>query len=128
MENVSGRKSDLSDAEWLADVAAQGMVRPSIVSPPGTRKSCTGCSDVPGPAWKRAKRYATPLGRPWPGSGASCQRWAVQHGDRARGQPASGDRRVRRDAGRHSFDGAHAGDDCARWRHRDAPTTPDRAC
>ena len=30
---VPGRKSDLSDAEWLADVAAHGMVRPSFVPP-----------------------------------------------------------------------------------------------
>jgi transposase len=31
VKNVPGRKSDLSDAEWLADVAAHGMVRPSLV-------------------------------------------------------------------------------------------------
>lgn len=34
VKNVPGRKSDLSDAEWLADVAAHGMVKPSFV-PPG---------------------------------------------------------------------------------------------
>jgi transposase len=27
VKNVPGRKTDLSDAEWLADVAAHGMVR-----------------------------------------------------------------------------------------------------
>ena len=31
VKNVPGRKSDLGDAEWLADVAAHGMVRPSFV-------------------------------------------------------------------------------------------------
>ena len=31
VKNVPRRKSDLSDAEWLADVAAHGMVRPSSV-------------------------------------------------------------------------------------------------
>lgn len=31
VKNVPGRKSDMSDAEWLADVAAHGMVRPSMV-------------------------------------------------------------------------------------------------
>jgi transposase len=36
--NVPGRKSDLSDAEWLADVAAHGMVRPSFVPPPEIRE------------------------------------------------------------------------------------------
>jgi len=33
VKKVPGRKSDLSDAEWLADVAADGMVRPSFVPP-----------------------------------------------------------------------------------------------
>jgi transposase len=37
VKNVPGRKSDLSDAEWLADVAAHGMVRPSLVPPPAIR-------------------------------------------------------------------------------------------
>lgn len=37
VKNVPGRKSDLSDAEWLADVAAHGMVRPSFVPPPAIR-------------------------------------------------------------------------------------------
>jgi transposase len=37
VKNVPGRKSDLSDAEWLADVAAHGMVRPSLVPPPEIR-------------------------------------------------------------------------------------------
>ncbi len=31
VKRVPGRKTDLSDAEWLADVAAHGMVRPSFV-------------------------------------------------------------------------------------------------
>jgi transposase len=31
VKNVPGRKTDVSDAEWLADVAAHGMVRPSFV-------------------------------------------------------------------------------------------------
>lgn len=38
MKNVPGRKTDLSDAEWLADVAAHGMVRPSFVPPPEIRE------------------------------------------------------------------------------------------
>jgi len=38
VKNVPGRKSDLSDAEWLADVAAHGMVRPSFVPPPAIRE------------------------------------------------------------------------------------------
>ncbi len=38
VKNVPGRKSDLSDADWLADVAAHGMVRPSFVPPPPIRE------------------------------------------------------------------------------------------
>jgi transposase len=37
VKNVPGRKTGMSDAEWLADVAAHGMVRPSFV-PPGVRE------------------------------------------------------------------------------------------
>lgn len=38
VKNVPGRKTDASDAEWLADVAAHGMVRPSFVPPPAVRE------------------------------------------------------------------------------------------
>jgi transposase len=38
VKNVPGRKTDLSDSEWLADVAAHGMVRPSFVPPPEIRE------------------------------------------------------------------------------------------
>src|SRR5436190_17576501 len=38
VKNVPGRKTDMSDAEWLADVAAHGMVRPSFVPPPPVRE------------------------------------------------------------------------------------------
>ncbi len=37
VKNVPGRKTDMSDAEWLADVCAHGMVRPSLVPPPEIR-------------------------------------------------------------------------------------------
>jgi transposase len=38
VKNVPGRKTDMSDAEWLADVAAHGMVRSSFVPPPAIRE------------------------------------------------------------------------------------------
>ncbi len=38
VKKVPGRKTDLSDAEWLSDVAAHGMVRPSFVPPPPIRE------------------------------------------------------------------------------------------
>jgi transposase len=37
VKRVPGRKTDVSDAEWLADVAAHGMVRASFVPPPAIR-------------------------------------------------------------------------------------------
>jgi transposase len=37
VKRVPGRKTDISDAEWLADIAAHGMVRPSYVPPPPIR-------------------------------------------------------------------------------------------
>jgi transposase len=38
VRNVPGRKTDLADAAWLADVVAHGMVRPSFVPPPPIRE------------------------------------------------------------------------------------------
>jgi transposase len=38
VKRVPGRKTDMSDAEWLADVMAHGMVRPSFVPPPPIRE------------------------------------------------------------------------------------------
>lgn len=38
VKRVPGRKTDLSDAEWLADVAAHGMVRANFVPPPPIRE------------------------------------------------------------------------------------------
>jgi transposase len=38
VKKVPGRKTDLTDAEWLSDVAAHGMVRPSFVPPPPIRE------------------------------------------------------------------------------------------
>lgn len=34
VRNVPGRKSDVSDAQWLADLLAHGLVRGSFVPPP----------------------------------------------------------------------------------------------
>lgn len=38
VKNVPGRKTDLNDAEWLADVVAHGMVKPSFVPPDEIRE------------------------------------------------------------------------------------------
>jgi transposase len=36
--NMAGRKSDVSDAAWLADLGAHGLLRGSLVSPPPIRR------------------------------------------------------------------------------------------
>ena len=38
VKNVPGRKTDLNDAEWLADVIAHGMIKPSFVPPEEIRE------------------------------------------------------------------------------------------
>lgn len=38
VKGMPGRKSDVSDAEWLADLAAHGLVRPSFVPPEPLRQ------------------------------------------------------------------------------------------
>ena len=50
VKNVPGRKTDMSDAEWLADVAAHGMVRPSFVP----RRSSESSGTSPGIARARS--------------------------------------------------------------------------
>lgn len=37
MRNVPGRKTDVKDAEWIADLVRHGLVRPSFVPPPQIR-------------------------------------------------------------------------------------------
>jgi len=37
MRNVPGRKTDVKDAEWIADLVRHGLVRPSFVPPPEVR-------------------------------------------------------------------------------------------
>ena len=34
VKNVPGRKSDVNDAAWLADLLAHGLIRESFVPPP----------------------------------------------------------------------------------------------
>ena len=38
MKNVPGRKSDVSDATWLADLLAHGLIRSSFVPPPAIQE------------------------------------------------------------------------------------------
>ena len=38
MRNVPGRKTDVSDAAWIAQLVEHGLVRPSFVPPPPIRR------------------------------------------------------------------------------------------
>src|SRR5207342_1311602 len=38
LRNVPGRKTDVKDSEWICDLVAHGLVRPSFVPPPEIRR------------------------------------------------------------------------------------------
>jgi transposase len=38
LKKVPGRKTDVTDSEWIAELVARGLVRPSFVPPPGIRR------------------------------------------------------------------------------------------
>ena len=38
IKNVPGRKTDVKDSEWLADLCRHGLIRPSFVPPPDLRE------------------------------------------------------------------------------------------
>jgi transposase len=38
LKKVPGRKTDVTDSEWIAELVAHGLVRPSFVPPPGIRR------------------------------------------------------------------------------------------
>jgi transposase len=38
IKNVPGRKTDVKDSEWLADLCRHGLIRPSFVPPPALRE------------------------------------------------------------------------------------------
>ncbi len=66
VKNVPGRKTDVADALWLADLLAHGLIRASFV-PEGPTKSCGRCC-APASKWC-ASRPAT--------SSASRRRWRM---------------------------------------------------
>jgi transposase len=72
VKNVPGRKTDVSDSEWLAQLGRFGLVKPSSIPPqdlrelrlvsryrqklapkpwPGKRTVCTSCSMMPASNW-----------------------------------------------------------------------------
>ena len=56
VKNVPGRKTDIADAEWLADVAAHGMVRPSFVPPPPVRALASSPATAKPRSWCAPRR------------------------------------------------------------------------
>jgi hypothetical protein len=67
VKNVPGRKTDVKDAEWLADLIAHGLIRPSIVPDEPTqqmldllrtRKQLVGSAPATSCAFRR--RWKTP--------------------------------------------------------------------
>ena len=44
IRNVPGRKTDVNDARWIADLLAHGLIRGSFVSPAACRPTTASCS------------------------------------------------------------------------------------
>ena len=72
VKNVPGRKTDVNDAEWLAELLAHGLIRASFV-PPEPSKTCARCC-APANSWCASspvtssasrRRWRTPISN-WP--------------------------------------------------------------
>jgi hypothetical protein len=75
MRAVPGRKTDMTDAEWICDLVALGLVRPSFVPPPSIDGCVASSAGVPscwpnGPArssaWRSHSRTPASSCRWWP--------------------------------------------------------------
>ena len=118
VKNVPGRKTDLSDAEWLVRLLECGLLR--RVHPAGRRQGGSGCDRLPHQADRvahqrvAAPRQRAPRRRHQDRLGGIQARHPVGAGDGGgadrRGTPPS-------DAGR-SGQGADAGQDSGYWRGR----------
>ena len=61
IRNVPGRKTDVKDAEWIADLVRHGLIAKSFV-PPGARSaSCASCCAIAA-SWWRARRPSATTG------------------------------------------------------------------
>jgi transposase len=47
IKNVPGRKTDVNDAMWIADLLAHGLIRSSFVPPQATQRRTTCCATAP---------------------------------------------------------------------------------
>ena len=86
MHNVPGRKTDVADSVWIAQLVEHGLVRPSFIPPhcefsnSRTRRTGTGASTprCSGPAMPARRSWCAP----WCGS------WAFNRASRGRGGTA----------------------------------------
>ena len=74
VRNVPGRKTDVADAAWLADLLAHGLIRPSFVPEPATQ-ALRALARAPASSWS-ASRPAT--------SSACRRRWRTPTSSSAR--------------------------------------------
>lgn len=73
--NVPGRKTDISDAAWLADLGAHGLVHASFVPPPPIRElrdrpvrapPSPGNAPARSSAWRSSSKTPASNSRQWP--------------------------------------------------------------
>ena len=53
LHNVPGRKTDVADSAWIAQMVEHGLVRPSFVPPPAD-PGAAGPDPAPPHAWSRS--------------------------------------------------------------------------
>ena len=52
IRNVPGRKTDVKDSEWIADLVRHGLIAKSFVPP----RRCGNCASCCAASWWRARR------------------------------------------------------------------------
>lgn len=92
MRNIPGRKTDVSDAAWIAQLVEHGLVRPSFVPPPPIRRL------------RDLTRYRTAVVQERTrGSASVGGRWQVQRFERLWRHQGRSDRRVHRSRRNYCF-------------------------
>ena len=78
VRNVPGRKTDVSDAAWLAELGAHGLVRASFVPPEPIRVLRDLTRARATIAQARTKEIGRLWRRCWKTPGSNCRRWRVR--------------------------------------------------
>lgn len=67
IKNVPGRKTDVKDSEWIADLLRRGLIAKSFVPSKPIREYATCCA-IAASSWRTARLNATDCSRGWSSS------------------------------------------------------------